>query len=156
FVWAVLDELPSKVCGEEPTCPVLERGGLRVTTTLDVRLQAIGEKWVKAAAIVPQQKTLQASKNLAKQLGVPYGAWMTNLRGKDVHNGALVAIDYQTGELVAYVGSADYYATKATPEFQPKFDVVGSGFRQPGSAFKPFNYLTGIDDKKLTAATMLM
>ena len=39
---------------------------------------------------------------------------MRNLRGKDVHNGAMVALDYQTGELVAYVGSADYYATKST------------------------------------------
>jgi penicillin-binding protein 1A len=156
FVWAVLDELTNKLCGDAPTCPAIENGGLTITTTLDVRLQAIAEKWVKAAAIVPQQKTLQASKNLAKQLGVPYGAWMTNLRGKDVHNGALVALDYTTGQLVAYVGSADYYSTKATPQFQPKFDVVGSGFRQPGSAFKPFNYLTGIDDKKLTAATMLM
>ena len=36
---------------------------------------------------------------------------MKNLRGKDIHNGALVALDYQTGEIVAYVGSADYYST---------------------------------------------
>ena len=81
---------------------------------------------------------------------------MRNLRGKDIHNGALVALDYQTGELIAYVGSANYYATKSTKQFQAKYDVVGSGFRQPGSAFKPFNYLTAIDDKKLTAGSMLM
>ena len=60
---------------------------------------------------------------------------------KDLHNGALVALDYQTGELVAYVGSANYYASSTKPEFQPQFDVVGKGFRQPGSAFKPFNYV---------------
>ena len=64
--------------------------------------------------------------------------------------------DYQTGELVAYVGSANYYATSTKPEFQPQFDVVGKGFRQPGSAFKPFNYATGIDDHTITAGTMLM
>ena len=29
---------------------------------------------------------------------------------------------------------------------QPQFDVLSSGWRQPGSAFKPFNYATGIDD----------
>ena len=34
--------------------------------------------------------------------------------------------------------------------------MVGKGFRQPGSAFKPFNYVTGIDDHALTAGTMLM
>ena len=38
---------------------------------------------------------------------------MKNLRGKDVHNGAIVALDYQTGEIIAYVGSANYYATKS-------------------------------------------
>jgi membrane peptidoglycan carboxypeptidase len=156
FVWAVQQELTSKLCGEEPTCTVLEQGGLTITTTLDVRLQTIGEKWVKAAAIAPNSKNCDATARALRLPGSRCATWMKNLRGKDVHNGALVALDYQTGELVAYVGSADYYATKSTPEFQPQFDVVGSGFRQPGSAFKPFNYLTGIDDKKMTAASMFM
>ena len=74
--------------------------------------------------------------------------WMTNLRDKDLRNGALVALDYQTGELVAYVGSANYYATSQRPEFQPQYDVAGKGYRQPGSAFKPFNYAVGIDDTR--------
>ena len=61
-------------------------------------------------------------------------------------------IDYQTGELVAYVGSADYYATsQRKPEFQPQYDVLGKGYRQPGSAFKPFNYAVGINDRTITA-----
>jgi membrane peptidoglycan carboxypeptidase len=155
FVWAVQAELADKLCAGEPTCDQLEAGGLAITTTLDANLQKIAEKWVQAAAVVPNSKN---PASLAKSLAIPggYASWMKNLRGKDVHNGAMVAIDYQTGELVAYVGSANYYATKGTPQFQPKFDVVGSGFRQPGSAFKPFNYLTGIDDGTLTAGTMLM
>ena len=82
--------------------------------------------------------------------------WMANLKNKDLHNGALVAVDYETGELVAYVGSADYYATSSKKNFQPQFDVVGNGYRQPGSAFKPFNYAVGINDKTITAGTMLM
>ena len=57
-------------------------------------------------------------------------------------------MDYQTGELIAYVGSADYYSTKHSKRFQPKYDVVGDGYRQPGSAFKPFNYAIGIDDRQ--------
>ena len=158
FVWAVLDELATRLCGDNvPTCASLEAGGLTVTTTLDMKLQTIAERWVRAAAIVPNSKDPAA---LAKQLKIPggYASWMKNLRGKDVHNGALVAIDYQTGELIAYVGSADYYNdyVKSSKPFQPKFDVVGAGFRQPGSAFKPFNYLTAIDDGKLTAGSMLM
>ena len=153
FVWAVRAELTDRLCAGEQTCPVIEQGGLRVTTTLDLKLQKIAEKWVQAAAIVPKAKDPKAA---AKALGLTYDTWMQRLRDKDLNNGALVALDYQTGELVAYVGSADYYAKKPNPQFQPKFDVVGSGYRQPGSAFKPFNYLTGIDDHTLTAATMFM
>jgi membrane peptidoglycan carboxypeptidase len=154
FVWAVQQELAEKLCGPDvPTCDQLSAGGLRITTTLDANLQKIAEKWVKAAVLVPNAKN---PATVARKLGVPYEQWMKNLKGKDLNNGALVAIDYQTGQLVAYVGSANYYAAKSTKQFQAKYDVVGSGFRQPGSAFKPFNYLTGIDDKNITAASMLM
>jgi membrane peptidoglycan carboxypeptidase len=155
FIWAVRDELADKVCGVgTPTCKALENGGLRVTTTLDTNIQKIAEKWVQAAAIVPHAKNPTAA---AKALGFKkLEPWMANLRTKDLHNGALVAYDYQTGELIAYVGSANYYATSTKPDFQPQFDVAGNGFRQPGSAFKPFNYATGIDDHKITAGTMLM
>jgi peptidoglycan glycosyltransferase len=155
FVWAVRDELAQRLCGEDtPTCDALERGGLRVTTTLDTNLQKIAEKWVRAAVIIPHSKDPAAA---AKAAGFKkLEPWMANLRNKDLRNGALVALDYQTGELVAYVGSAGYYATSTRPEFQPQYDVVGKGYRQPGSAFKPFNYAVGIDDKAITAGTMLM
>ena len=154
FVWAVRDELTQRLCGNQASCEQLDAGGLRVITTLDVKLQRIAEKWVRAAAVVPHSKDPTAA---AKALGFDkLEPWMANLRSKTLRNGALVAYDYQTGELVAYVGSANYYATSNRPEFQPQFDVLGKGFRQPGSAFKPFNYVTGIDDHALTAATMLM
>lgn len=155
FVWAVRDELTERLCGVgATTCDVLNRGGLRVTTTLDVGLQRMAEKWVRAAAIVPHARDPEAA---AKALGFEaLEPWMANLRDKALRNGALVALDYQTGELVAYVGSASYYSTSARPAFQPQFDVLGKGYRQPGSAFKPFNYAVGIDDRALTAGTMLM
>ncbi len=153
FVWAVLDELAVKLCAGEATCDTLAQGGLRVTTTLDTKLQKVAEKWVKAATIVPHTKDPAAT---AKRLGLPYEPWMANLRDKNLRNGALVAQDYQTGEIVAYVGSADYYARTSRPEFQPQYDVAGKGFRQPGSAFKPFNYAVGIDDGTITAGTMIM
>ncbi len=154
FVWQVRKELATRVCGDGvETCPTLERGGLTITTTLDTRLQGIAEKWVKAAAIVPHAKDPKAA---AKALGLTYASWMANLRSKDLHNSAMIAIDYQTGDIVAYVGSADYYATKSTPKFQPRFDVLSDGWRQPGSAFKPVVYATGIDSRQITAATMFM
>src|SRR5919197_6315062 len=154
FIWALREELAQRLCGKSTTCPELEQGGYRITSTLDVKLQKIAEKWVRAAALVPHAKDPNKA---ARELGFPKAEpWMLNLVDKDVNNGALVAVDYQPGQLVAYVGSANYYAPKGSKKFQPKFDVVGDGWRQPGSAFKPFNYVTGIDDHKLTAATMLM
>ena len=153
FVWRVRDELAAKLCGEDSTCPQLDQGGLRVTTTIDLRLQEIAEKWVMAATIVPRARNPERT---AERLGLEYAEWMGNLTDKRLRNGALVALDYQTGEIVAYVGSADYYSTSSSLRFQPKYDVVGQGYRQPGSAFKPFNYAIGIDSRALTAGTVLM
>ena len=64
-------------------------------------------------------------------------------------------IDYRTGEVLAYVGSASYTA-KGNETFQPQFDVLADGWRQPGSAIKPVGYAIGIEDKAITASTMLM
>ncbi|HYM84717.1 MAG TPA: transglycosylase domain-containing protein, partial [Candidatus Dormibacteraeota bacterium] len=72
FDWSVRDELTARLCGGAPTCPVLERGGLRILTTLDLRLQAAAERWVKAAAIVPNAKDPKAA---AASIGVTYEPW---------------------------------------------------------------------------------
>src|SRR5439155_14693776 len=46
--------------------------------------------------------------------------------------------------------------TKSSVRFQPKFDVLADGWRQPGSAFKPIHYSIGIDEGAVTAATGFM
>ena len=155
FVWAVQDELARKICGPDtPTCDQLEEGGFRVTTTLDAKLQKMAQDWVRVAVVAPHHGE---PARFAKALGFDeYQPWMKNLESKDVRNGALVAIDYQTGEIIAHVGSAGYYSGSNNPKFQPQFDVVTQGYRQPGSAFKPFNYAVGIDDQAFTAGDMLM
>ncbi|MEI7744989.1 MAG: transglycosylase domain-containing protein, partial [Chloroflexota bacterium] len=154
FVWQVRRELTNTLCGDGvDTCPQLERGGLQVITTIDMRLQGLAEKWVKAAAIVPHAAN---PKQAAKALGLSYEPWMANLRSKSLRNGALIAIDYQTGQILAYQGSADPTSTKANKKFQPRFDVLADGWRQPGSAFKPIVYGTGINNRSITAASMFM
>ena len=156
FVWAVREELTRALCGEEAqTCDALERGGLRIRTTLDWDLQRIAERWVKLAAIAPKSGDPLA---YANRIGFELDElpeWVARLRDKELGNGALVAMDYQTGEVVAYVGSADYYA-RANEKRQPQFDVLADGWRQPGSAFKPFLYAIGIDERRLTSGTMFM
>ena len=55
-----------------------------------------------------------------------------------------MTINYRTGAVIAYVGSANYYG-EATPAHQPQYDVVGQAYRQSGSAFKPITYATGFE-----------
>ncbi|MEX2548150.1 MAG: transglycosylase domain-containing protein [Chloroflexota bacterium] len=154
FIWALREELAAKLCADAETCPELERGGLRIISTLDAELQQTAEKWVTAAVILPHDDDPEA---YAAELGVPYERWMRKLRALQVNNGAMIVMDYQTGEIVAYVGSAGYYRDDlASPQFQHQFDVLGDGWRQPGSAFKPFNYVTGINDGTMTASSMFM
>jgi membrane peptidoglycan carboxypeptidase len=64
-------------------------------------------------------------------------------------------MDYRTGEVLAYVGSGSYNSP-GNDKFQPQFDVLSDGWRQPGSSIKPINYAIGIEDRTMTAATMFM
>jgi membrane peptidoglycan carboxypeptidase len=154
FVWAVRSELATILCPQTPTnCPQIDTGGYTVKTTLNWNMQKVAEKWVQAAVLGPNAPNTAA---YLKSLGLSDQAWIENLRNNNIHNGALIAIDYRTGHVLAYVGSAQYYSQHATKQFQPQFDVLADGWRQPGSAFKPINYVTGFEDGTLTPATMLM
>ena len=106
-------------------------GGYRIKTTLDYNLQ-------------------QMAKNR-----VAYWVNYPTLADKNVNNGALVAIDSRTGEIVAYVGSVDYYNRK-DPRVEGQFDVAGLGLRQPGSAFKPIVYSTAFRTREATPATFFL
>ncbi len=155
FVWQVRHELGSILCGADQadTCEQVDTGGYKVTTTLDWNLQKKAEKYVKAAGIAPNRGNTAA---YLKSIGVSYASWIRNLKGRGVYNAALGAVDYRTGQVMAYVGSASYYEKPHGRKFQPQFDVLGDGWRQAGSAFKPINYLTGIEDHTLTASSLFM
>jgi membrane peptidoglycan carboxypeptidase len=155
FVWQVRHQLGSILCGADQadTCEAVDIGGYKVITTLDYKLQKKAEKWVKAAAIAPNRRD---TAGYLRSIGVSYAPWIRNLKGRGIYNAALGAVDYRTGQIMAYVGSGSYYEKPHGKKFQPKFDVLGDGWRQAGSAFKPINYLTGIEDKTLTAASLFM
>ena len=153
FVWQVRSELGEILCGE-PQCEKIDTGGYQVFTTLDYRMQRIVEKWVYAAAVIPNVKNPNA---VLKQRGIPRSewGWIKGLAGHNIHNAAAGVMDYRTGEVLAYMGSASYTG-KGGPKFQPQFDVLSDGWRQPGSSIKPLVYLIGINDKTFTASTMFM
>lgn len=104
---------------------VVESGGLRVTTTLDLKLQKTAEKIVKEE--------------------------VERMKGYKVGNGAVLVMDTKTGQILAMVGSKDYFAK----DYDGNFNVVTQGLRQPGSAIKPVTYATALK-KGYTAATLLM
>lgn len=108
FVMTVQDVLAQKY-GEG----IVRTGGLRVITTLDIPLQELAEKVVKEGS--------ESNEKL--------------YQGK---NAALVAEDPKTGQILALVGSRDYFDI----ENDGNFNVATQGLRQPGSALKPFAYLT--------------
>jgi len=110
FVWHVKGELV-----EMYDLDMVERGGLRVTTTLDRETQTIAEETIRK--------------------GIPEKGHRF-----DVQNGAMVAITPQNGELVAMVGSIDYWNTEDS-KIDGNVNVTTS-IRQMGSAFKPLTYLT--------------
>jgi membrane peptidoglycan carboxypeptidase len=94
-------------------------GGLQVITTLDLNLQH------KAEQIVEEKI-----------------AYYESPRGGDCrcHNGALVAIDNQTGQILVMVGSRDYWRADIEGENNNAIAV-----KQPGSAFKPIVYLAAFE-----------
>jgi membrane peptidoglycan carboxypeptidase len=155
FVWQVREALSRIVCPDTPTnCPRVDTGGYRVTTTLDWKMQQKVEKWVFAAARAPNSKS---SRTILRSRKIPASewGWILALKGHRIQNAAAGVIDYRTGEVLAYAGSAGYTA-KGNKKFDPQWDVLSDAYRQPGSAIKPINYLVGIDDGTLTASTMFM
>ncbi len=86
--------------------------GLEVTTTLDLTLQHNAEETIR--------KTLT-------DFGDRAGA----------HNGAVVAVDPKTGQILTYVGSRDYFDGK----IEGRNDNVVAR-NSPGSTLKPFTYMT--------------
>ncbi len=129
-----------------------------MTTTLDWRAQRLAERWLSAAAIVPNRKRATGEKMLDRlEIPARERGWIRALRGKDLHNGAIVALDYRTGDVLAYVGSAGYGRDAlASRRFEPKYDAAGDGARQPGSAWKPILYAAAFEAKRLTPGSLLL
>jgi membrane peptidoglycan carboxypeptidase len=148
FVYAVRAAAGDLLGGEE----LLDSGGLTITTTLNYNgYQTFAEKW---AAVAYDMNHLNATRLTAKY-GTEAMTWIRQLQKRNINNDALVSLNYRTGAVLAYVGSANYYGT-ATKAFQPNYDVVGQAYRQAGSAFKPITYSTGFELNAITPASMFM
>jgi len=105
FIFFVLDHLTKKY-GED----IITNGNFRVITTLDYSIQ-------------------QDAEAVAKKYGP------INKERFNGENNAIVALDPKTGDILAMVGSRDYF----DKEIEGNFNAA-LGHRQPGSTFKPIVY----------------
>lgn len=102
----------------------VNEGGLKIQTTLDLDMQNFVEKTIASET--------------------------AKLEQYKVTNGAALITSPKTGEILAMVGSKDYFAT----DIDGKYNVT-TALRQPGSSIKPLNYAVGLETGKITAASIL-
>jgi len=102
----------------------VEEGGLKVTTTLDLDIQKEAEKILKEE--------------------------LDKIKELNVSNGAILVTRPSTGEILAMVGSVDYFASPSGA-----FNVT-TALRQPGSAIKPINYAVGIERHLVTPGSVFL
>ncbi len=151
FVYAVRREAGDLLEGEE----LLDTGGLRIITTLDYEgYQRSAEKWAQIAYDLDRMSPEDLIATYGEAAAGEQG-WIRQLQGRNINNDAMVTVNYRTGAVLAYVGSANFFG-ESTPEHQPNFDVIGQAYRQSGSAFKPITYAAGFESGVITPATMLM
>lgn len=103
----------------------LNQGGLKITTTLDLNLQNF------AQSVVATETAKLAKYN--------------------VTNGAVLLTQPKTGQILAMVGSKDYFAI----DIEGNFNVTTAP-RQPGSSIKPLNYAFALETGKITPASIVI
>ena len=107
---------------------VLYEGGLQITTTLDLATQSVADKSVKAGV----------------------GAYAK----RGVNNGAMLVMNPADGEILAMVGSADYY----NASIRGQINLTGMdplGWRGVGSSFKVYTYGAALQAGIVTPASLV-
>ena len=114
----------------------LEAGGLNIFTTLDIALTDTARDLMRHHLAL---------------LAVCHYDPPNAARRRNARNAALVALDPWTGEVIALVGSPDY--------FSARIDGAVNGaaaLRQPGSSIKPLTYAAAFELGDMTPATMVL
>lgn len=103
---------------------LVEKGGLKVITTLDWDKQLAAEKAVSSTTKIFAEA--------------------------NANNAALISLDPRTGQMLAMMGSRDFF----NDSISGQFNVVTLGRRQPGSSIKPIVYAAAFE-KGLTPSTVM-
>lgn len=103
---------------------MVEKGGLKVITTLDWDKQQAAEKAVSSTTKIFAEA--------------------------NANNAALVSLDPRSGQILAMIGSRDFFDESISGQF----NVATLGRRQPGSSIKPIVYAAAFE-RGLTPSTMI-
>lgn len=101
----------------------LEKQGLTIKTSLDLETQNLAEEIV------------------AEEIG--------KVKKLNIKNGASLVVDVKSGDILAMVGSKNYYAK----DIDGKYNVA-TALRQPGSSIKPINYLLALKNGYSLSSTI--
>jgi penicillin-binding protein 1A len=132
FLDVVLKDLEERYGPE-----VLYHGGLKVMTTLDPQLQSWAVNSVQSGL-----EKLDVTLGIASPDSEDLSGAAANLQG------ALVAIETNSGAVKALVGGRDYAQTE--------FNRAVQNNRLPGSGFKPFVYYTAFEKLHLNPSTVVV
>ena len=124
YVEKALERRMAEALGIENGRWKMRRSGMHIITSLDMPMQVLAE---------------QELKDWIDKVGEAYR----------MSNGALVAIQPQTGEILAMVGGIDFNEEDAG---QVNLSV---SLRQPGSSFKPILYAAALSEDLISPATVI-
>ncbi len=123
---------------------VVKKGGLSVYTTIDAAKQDIAVEALRAG--IQRQRDYHVKRS--KIYKSPSRALKEKEKSENIE-GALVAVNPYTGELISYVGGYDFTA-------RSQLDHVQQIRRQPGSSFKPIVYCAALQERVITPSTVFM
>jgi len=121
---------------------ILYSGGLKVYTSLDVKLQAAAEqavfKRVDSLRAMIERNYSPNDRSYTYNLPDTVDLYGDSIRVYKKIQGAFVALDNSNGDVLAMVGGRSFEKSEWNRAIQAT--------RQPGSAFKPFVYTAAIDN----------
>lgn len=120
----------------------VKKGGLSVYTTLLAEIQDAAVDALRAGVLDQRQYHL---KNADKMKSSEEAA--SEKKKAENIQGALVALEPNTGEIIAYVGGYEFSSKN-------QLDHVSQIKRQPGSSFKPFIYAAALENRDITPSTI--
>lgn len=112
-------------------------------------VETYGEKMVNEGGLIVKTSIDPAKQDIA--LNTIAENAPKNLKRFGAHNASLVSLDPKTGEVLAMVGSVDYFDEANDGQVN-----IALTLQEPGSSFKPYAYATAFANKGKSPATMLI